>query len=263
MELTGGGDQNICPAGDGRDVKGACMAVDDSGVLMHQHHAHGASDDQRTSDDSCLSALDGDIEMVQDLHGRLGGAGRKTCLCISKNTGQRQICTAVDILGGIEHLPGLFIVQMFGKGTEEKDTVDGVVFVDTFECFVKDLLCDVGGEDNLFDGDAYGLGPFCCPALVGQVIGAFSHTEYTQGGCDTGFFQCLCVLLHLCGECVCDFFASEYFCHKQFLSFGDVNIIIRFREVQHLWQYPCGCLVSAADSGQHSVVDVVCPFRIF
>ena len=107
---------------------------------MHQHHADRAADDQRTADDSRFSALDRNIEVVEDLHGRLGCAGRKACLCICKNTCQRQVRTAVDILGGIEHLPGLLVVQMSRKGTEEKDAVDGVVFVDALQSLVKDLL---------------------------------------------------------------------------------------------------------------------------
>ena len=87
VELSGGGDQDISLSRDRGDVNGACVAVDDSGVFMHQHHTHRASDDQGASDDSCFFTLDGNIKMVQDLHGCLGCAGRKAGLCICKDAG--------------------------------------------------------------------------------------------------------------------------------------------------------------------------------
>ena len=213
VELTGGGDQDVRLSGDRRDIHCTCVAVDDSRVFMHQHHAHGASDDQRAPDDGSLFAFDRYIKVMEDFHGGLCRAGREAGLGVCEDTGQGKIRAAVYILGGIEHLTGFFIVQLSGKGTEKKDAVDAVVLVEIPERPVKDLLSDVAWEDHFFDSDANGLGPLCRASLIGQIVRPLPHPEYAESGCDAGFFQRLCIFLHLCGKGIRDFFASQYFSH--------------------------------------------------
>ena len=218
MKLSGGGDQDVRPACDLRHVLRPCVTVDDRGVFMHEHHGHGAADDQRTPDDSCLFTADRDLKMMEDFHGRFRSAGRKTGLRICKYTGEGQVCTSVDIFGRVEHAPCLFIIQMLWKGAEHKDSMNGVVLIEPGQSAVELLLRHILRQYDFLHFYIDSPRPLNNSAFISQVIWALTDPQYTECRGASFFLQCRHILPHLNSHRIRHFFALQYNSHS-FLTF--------------------------------------------
>ena len=207
VEPAGSRDQDVRPAGEGPDIPRAGVAVDDGRVLMHEHHGDRAADDEGPADDRDILPADGDPVMMQDLHDRLGGAGREARLCIGEHTCQGQVRAAVDVLGRVEHLPGLFIVQLLWQRPEQQDPVDGVILVDPRQLPVKLLLRHIRRQDDIDHLHTDCLRPLGRAALIGEVIRTLPDAENTDRRRDPLLLERFHIPLHFHSQGIRDLFS--------------------------------------------------------
>ena len=146
---------------------------------------------------------------MQDLHGRLRGAGREAGLRVGENTGQGEIGAAVDVLGRVQHLSRLLVVELLGKRPEQKDAVDAVVLVDFLKRFVKGFLGDIHGKNDVLHFDPHGLRALGGAALIGQIVRTFAHSEDAEGRVHALRLKFFHILLHLRGQRVRYFLAFQ------------------------------------------------------
>ena len=196
MEPARGCNQNVGLAGNGRHIRRACVTVDNCRIFVHEHHGDRPTYHEGTADDGGLFTADRNVEMVQDLHGCLCGTGRKSGLCVGENTCKREIRTAVNILGGIEHLPCFLAVKVSGKRPEEKDAVNRIILIDAGELPVEGPLGRVLGKNDIDHLDSDSLGAFGRTALIGQVIRALPNPENAQCRGDSLFPELFNIPLH-------------------------------------------------------------------
>ena len=187
--LAHGHHHDVGLTADLRQISGAGVAEGDGGVLSVQHHGGGLAHHKTAAHHNGPPTREGDAVELQDLEAGLRRAGRVAEGRVGKDTGQRAVGDAVDVLlrrkGGADSA----VVELPGQGTEEQTAVDGGVSVDAGDDAQQLLLRRVGGQKKLLHLDAH-LGAAGHDALlVGEVVLPCAHPDDGQCGDDALFPQ--------------------------------------------------------------------------
>ena len=174
-----------------RQVLCAGVAQGHGGVLPVQHHGGGLAHHKAAPHHHGTLAGKGDVVILQNFHARLRGAGSIAQIGVREHPGQRTVCDAVNVLFRAQGGADGAVIELLGQGTEQKTAVDAVVGVHLVQHPEQMLLCGVGGQHELPDGNAHLAAAGHHAPLVGEVILPLAHTHHRQRGGDALGFQLL------------------------------------------------------------------------
>ena len=147
-------DDNIRFACHSRHIDCSCVADGYSCVFLNKHHSCRFTYNKASSDYYCLLTCAVDSVMIKDFHTCLWCTWRETDLLACKNTRHGKVCHTVNVFLRSKCILDHSLIQMFRKRTEQKYTMDMIVFVYLINNCKKFFLSNILRKKNFLTYNA-------------------------------------------------------------------------------------------------------------
>ena len=114
--------------------------------------------------------------MIQDLHACLWCTWRESDLFACEYTGHGKICHTVNVFFCCKSILDHCLIQMFRKRTEQKNSMDLVIFVYFIDGCKKLILGNILRKKNFLTCNTKSLTALCSTSLIGNIAWILTNT---------------------------------------------------------------------------------------
>jgi len=182
------------------------MADSNCRILLNKHHCSRFANYKASSDYNSFFACAVNSVMIKDLHAGLRCAWRESDLLACEYTGHRKICHTVNIFLCCKCILDHCLIQMFRKRTEQKNSVDLVIFVYFINCCKKLILGNILRKKDLLTCNTKSLTALCSTSLVGNIAWVLTNADDAKCRIYTFCLKLCNVSFDLLIESCCNFF---------------------------------------------------------
>ena len=149
-------------------------------IFLNKHHGSRFTNYKTSSDNNRFFACAVDSIVIKDLHACLRCTWRESDLLACKYTRHGKICHTVNILLCCKCILDHCLIQMFWQRTEQKNSMDLVIFVYFIDGCKKLILGNILRKKNFLTCNTKSLTALCSTSLIGNIAWILTNTDNTK-----------------------------------------------------------------------------------